>query len=99
MAVDGTYNVTLKTPMGDRPATLNLTAAGAALTGSFSSERGAVDLQDGSADGDAVKFSMMFAGPMGEMKLDFAGKVDGDNIGGTVQFGAFGSGAWEGTRA
>ncbi|MCA9823641.1 MAG: hypothetical protein KC482_04190 [Dehalococcoidia bacterium] len=99
MAVDGTYNVTMKTPMGDRPATLNLSAAGDALSGSFSSERGDVAIQDGSASGDDIKFSMMFAGPMGEMKLDFAGKVDGDKIGGSVQFGAFGSGTWEGTRA
>jgi hypothetical protein len=42
---------------------------------------------------------MNFTGAMGPMKLDFAGKVDGDKIGGSVQFGAFGSGTWEGTRA
>ncbi len=99
MAVDGTYNITLKTPMGDRPAKLTLAAAGAGLTGTFGGEQGSTDLQEGSVSGDDVKFFTMFTGAMGEMKLDFSGKVDGDKIGGTVQFGAFGSGAWEGTRA
>ena len=99
MAVDGTYNISLNTPMGARPATLSLTTSGSSLTGTFSSERGEQQLQDGSADGDDVKFSMMFASPMGEMKLDFTGKVDGDKIGGSVLFGSFGSGSFEGTRA
>jgi hypothetical protein len=99
MAVDGTYNITMNTPMGARPATLTLATDGPALSGAFSSERGEQKLDSGEVSGDDVKFSMMFAGAMGDMKLDFAGKVDGDSIGGSVQFGAFGSGTWEGKRA
>jgi hypothetical protein len=99
MAVSGTYNITLNTPMGPRPATLNLAEAAGALSGSFSGEQGAVDLMETSVAGDDVKFSMNFVGAMGPMKLDFAGKIDGDKIGGSVQFGAFGSGTWDGSRA
>jgi hypothetical protein len=33
------------------------------------------------------------------MTLGFKGAVDGDNISGTVQFGAFGSGTFNGARA
>ena len=99
MAVSGSYNVTMKTPMGERPATLNLAEDGSGLTGTFASERGSTELLEPVATGDEVKFSMMFNGAMGEMKLDFEGKVDGDSIGGTVQFGSFGSGTWSGTRA
>lgn len=99
MAVSGSYNVTMKTPMGDRPATLNLAEDGTGLSGTFASERGSTELLEPVATGDDVKFSMMFNGAMGEMKLDFEGKVEGDSIGGTVQFGQFGSGTWSGTRA
>jgi len=99
MAVEGIYNISLNTPMGPRPATLTLALDGSALSGSFSSERGDQQLDSGEANGDEVAFSMMFPGPMGEMKLDFSGKVDGDAIGGSVQFAAFGAGTWEGTRA
>jgi len=99
MPVDGTYNISLNTPMGARPATLSLATSGTALSGTFSSDRGEQQLQNGAVNGNEITFSMMFASPMGEMKLDFSGTVDGDAIGGGVQFGSFGSGSFEGTRA
>ena len=33
MAVDGNWNITMSTPMGERKATLTVTSAGGALTG------------------------------------------------------------------
>ncbi len=98
MAVDGTYNITLGTPMGERPGTLTLNTDGAALSGKFDGQQGAQEFDGGSAEGDAVKWSVTINGPMGEMKLDFDGKVDGDDIDGTVQFGAFGSGTIKGSK-
>ena len=38
-------------------------------------------------------------GPMGQLELKFTGTVDGDSISGNVQFGAFGSGTFSGTKA
>jgi len=99
MAVDGKWDVTLNTPMGARPGTLELTAAGAALTGSFGGPQGAADLKDGKVDGDNVEFSVDVPSPMGQMNLQFSGKADGDKIGGNVQLGSFGQATWEGTRA
>jgi hypothetical protein len=99
MAVDGTWNLTLKTPMGDRPVTVTLTTEGNDLSGSFESPQGTQTFDGGTASGDEATWSTMFNGAMGEMKLDFVGTVDGDNIDGTVQFGQFGSGAFSGTRA
>ena len=99
MAVDGTWNITLSTPMGDRPATLTLKTDGSALSGSFGGPQGSQEFSGGTADGDKVAWKNKFAGAMGEMELSFDGTVDGDNIGGNVQFGAFGSGSWKGTRA
>ena len=99
MAVDGTWQLTLKTPMGDRPVTVMLNSDGNDLTGTFQSEQGDQEFEGGTISGDEATWSTMFNGAMGEMKLDFVGKVDGDVIDGTVQFGAFGSGTFSGTRA
>lgn len=98
MAIDGTWNLKMKTPMGERPATVRLAAAGAALSGAFVGQAGESPLTNGSVDGAKVAWSTMFSGAMGEMKLDFAGTVDGDAISGTVQFGSFGSGTFSGTK-
>jgi len=99
MAVDGTWNLTLKTPMGDRPVTVTLNTDGNDLSGSFQSPQGDQQFEGGTASGDEATWSTMFAGAMGEMKLDFVGQVEGDEIEGTVQFGSFGSGTFSGTRA
>jgi len=98
MAVDGTWKINLQTPMGARPVTMRLAAAGDALSGAMVGTAGETAIFDASTDGTAVKWSVTFAGAMGEMKLDFAGAVNADAIAGTVQFGGFGSGTFEGSR-
>ena len=98
MAIDGAWNLKLQTPMGERPVTVRLAAAGGALTGAMVGAAGEQAIFDASADGATVKWSVMFTGAMGEMKLDFTGAVNADSIAGTVQFGAFGSGTFSGTK-
>ena len=98
MSVDGTYEITIATPMGDRPATLTLIEDGGRLSGKFSSQQGEQEWDGGTVDGNAVSWSNNFSGAMGPMQLDFAGTVDGDELAGTVQFGAFGAGTFRGTR-
>ncbi|MDA0351797.1 MAG: hypothetical protein O3A10_06265 [Chloroflexi bacterium] len=99
MAITGTWNLTLKTPMGDRPVTVKLNNEGNDLSGTFESPQGSQSFEGGTASGDEAAWSTMFNGAMGEMKLDFVGAVEGDTIDGTVQFGAFGPGTFSGTRA
>ena len=98
MTIDGTWNLKLQTPMGERPVVLRLAAAGATLTGAMVGQAGETPLMDGSVDGRKAAWSVMFSGAMGEMKLDFEGTLDGDALGGTVQFGGFGTGTFDGTR-
>lgn len=98
MAVDGTWNINIKTPMGDRPATLTLKSAGG-LSGTFSNQRGSGDIYEASADGDTFTCTADFEGAMGKMKLVFKGTVAGDAVSGDVQFGAMGAGQFSGTRA
>lgn len=99
MAIDGTYNITIVTPMGDRPASLTLVTDGEALSGTFSSQQGDQEWDGGTVNGNEVAWSNDFSGAMGPMQLDFAGTVDGDTLSGTVQFGTMGTGTVTGTRA
>jgi hypothetical protein len=99
MAVDGTYDLTMQTPMGNRDVKLELQSSGSDLSGSFAGPQGNAPLT-GTVDGDAVAFSLTFTGAMGPMELKFEGKQEGDDkLAGTVQFGAFGSGPFTATRA
>jgi len=98
MAVDGTYDIEMTTPMGKRTSKLTLKSSGNALSGTVASDLGTVNFDGGTVDGDSVAFSMNVSGPMGQMKLDYSGKVEGDNISGTVQLGQYGSAPFTGKR-
>lgn len=98
MAATGKWNITIKTPMGEQKATLELKQDGASVTGSMSGAMGSVPIENGSADGDSVKWNAKVTSPM-PLTLEFAGKIEGGNLAGTVKFGAFGSGPFSGTPA
>ena len=98
MSVDGTWNITIQTPMGPREASLLLQANGEQLSGTFGNQRGSNEIFDAAAHGDDLSFSTDFEGAMGKMKLDFKGSVSGDAMSGDVVFGQFGNGTFSGTR-
>ena len=98
MSADGSWNVTMNTPMGAQKATLVLATNGGTLTGQMQGAQGNLDLNDGKVDGDTLTWSANMTQPM-PIKLEFTGKVDGDKISGSVKLGAFGNASFEGTRA
>ena len=97
MSVAGTYEVVTKTPMGDQKSTLTINVSGNAFTGSNNGPMGAIDIPDGSVDGDTITWSSQITTPM-PMKLDCQAPVDGDTISGTVTAGMFGSFPMNGSR-
>ena len=98
MAVDGNWNITMTTPMGERKATLSLTAAGGALTGTQGAEGNSTEIFDGTVNGDNVAWKVSITNPM-PLTLDFSGKVAGDSISGDMGIGPMGSFPFTGTRA
>ena len=52
MAIDGKWNTTIKTPMGDQTGVLTLKQEGDALTGQMESSTGTVAVEEGRVDGD-----------------------------------------------
>jgi hypothetical protein len=100
MSATGTWNVSMNTPMGAQPVTLELTEDGGSLTGQLSSASlgSAQDISEGTVDGGSLAWKVAITSPM-PMTLEFDATVDGDSITGNVKLGSFGSGTFEGTRA
>jgi len=96
MTVDGKWNITIKTPMGDQTGELTLKQDGDTLTGNMSGAMGAINIANGKVDGDTLTWSANVTSPM-PVALDFTAKIEGDSIGGEVQLGAFGSSTFSGT--
>lgn len=97
MSVDGTWNLTMQTPIGERKSTLDLKAAGNALSGKLTAEGNSTDIYEGTADGNAVAWKADIKNPM-PLSLAFTANVDGDKISGTVSAGAIGSWPFSGGR-
>lgn len=99
MAADGTWNITMNTPMGERTSTLRFSTSGGTLTGQQEADDGdTTDIAEGTVDGDNVSWQIGIKKPM-PLTLTFSGTVDGDTISGTADTGMFGSFPFEGTRA
>ena len=98
MAVDGNWNITMSTPMGERNATLTLKSAGGTLTGAQGADGNSGEIFDGTVSGDDVAWKISITNPM-PLTLDFSATIDGAKIAGTVGAGAIGSWPFSGTRA
>ena len=98
MAVDGNWNLTMSTPMGDRNATLSLKNSGGKLTGTQGADGNSTEIFDGSANGDDVAWKVSITNPM-PLTLEFTGKVSGDSISGEMGIGPMGSFPFRGSRA
>jgi len=98
MAVDGNWNLTMTTPMGERKATLSLASSGGTLTGTQGAEGNSTDIFDGTVNGDSVAWKVSITNPM-PLTLEFSGTVSGDGISGEMGIGPMGSFPFTGTRA
>jgi hypothetical protein len=98
MAVDGDWNLTMTTPMGDRDATLSLKSSGGTLTGSQGAEGNSAEIFDGTVNGNDVAWKVSITNPM-PLTLEFSGKVSGDSMSGEMGIGPMGSFPFTGKRA
>jgi len=97
MSADGTWNVTMTTPMGSQSGTLELKANGATLEGTMTGPQGVAPIEDGTIDGDALSWAI--TAQQMAMKIAFTATLDGDAISGEAELGAFGKATFSGTRA
>ncbi|MCH2415407.1 MAG: hypothetical protein MK195_01425 [Acidimicrobiales bacterium] len=98
MSADGTWNVTLNSPMGAQAGTLELVSDGNTLTGSMSGPQGSMELENGTVDGDNLTWTVNITQPMPKT-IDSTATIHGDQISGEAKLGAFGTATFEGSRA
>jgi len=96
-AVDGDWDVTVKSPMGDQKSVLTINSDGNSFTGKMAGSLGSMDITGGSVDGNTLSWKMDMTVPM-PMTLDCTATIDGDSLTGEVKAGAFGTMPVSGTR-
>ena len=97
MSADGSWNITINSPMGAQQATLTLVTDGSALSGTMAGAQGTQEFTGGTVDGDNLAWVVDMTQPM-PMKLETTAVVSGDEISGNVKLGAFGEASFSGTR-
>ena len=94
--VQGKWNITIKTPMGDKSGVLDLAVSGKTLTGSLSDAEYHVDISDGRVDGNKLSWKAKITKPM-RLSFKFSAIVEHDRISGDARH-LLGSATFSGTR-
>ena len=95
--VQGRWNITIKTPMGDKSGVLDLKIEGSVLTGSMSDADHYAAISDGKVQGNQLSWSAKMTKPM-RMSLKFTATVEADRISGAAKH-LLGKATFTGTRA
>jgi hypothetical protein len=96
MSADGSWKITINTPMGAQEVTATITTSGDTFTGKTEGRMGSQDVS-GKVDGDTLTWSAAITNPM-PMTLEFTATVAGDAMTGNVKLGAFGDAPLSGVR-
>jgi len=98
MSVDGTWKVTLNSPMGKEETILELRSEAGVLQGTQTGAHGSFPITDGKLAGDTIAWSTSVTSPI-KITLQFTGVTTGDSIKGKVKLGMFGAYDFSGSRA
>ena len=94
--VQGKWNITINTPMGERSGVLELIVSGNTLTGSLSDADHHVAISHGKIEGKELSWQAMITKPM-RLSFKFTAIVDEDRISGSARH-MLGTATFSGTR-
>ena len=95
----GLWKLTIESPRGTREGILELAINGSSLSGTWTGDRGTQQFTGGTIEGPSLSWEVRMSVPMGEISLQFSGLLADGVISGEVEFGSFGKGRFEATRA
>jgi hypothetical protein len=95
--IQGKWNITIKTPVGDKTGVLELKVDGNTLTGSLSDAEHHVLISDGLVEGNQLKWKAKITKPM-NLSFKFTATVEQDRISGDARH-MLGTATFSGTRA
>lgn len=85
MPIEGTYDVTVKTPMGAIKGTVVLCQKGEELTGKFAIMGKEAAFSGGVITGNQCSFSGEMVTPVGNVPYTINGTIDGDTFAATAE--------------
>ncbi len=91
--VSGTWDLSVESPQGTMALTSTFKQDGEKLTGVQSSQMGEMALE-GTIKGADIAFAIVIDMQGQQMTIAYTGKVDGETMSGTIEFGSFGSSTW-----
>jgi hypothetical protein len=97
-AIDGDWQCTIDSPLGEQSVLLTLHTDGTALSGRADTAFGAQEFDGGTVDGNELTWHVSVTQPM-PVELDFSATVEGDTLNGMVNAGPLGQQPFTGTRA
>lgn len=97
MPFDGTYQVSVKTPMGDQQGKLTIQSTGDVFSGSLETSSGVSSFSGGSISGNQLQWHAETKTPMGAFDVSYTATIVGDKITGEAAT-PFGAAPLEGTR-
>jgi hypothetical protein len=98
MSVAGTWNVTIRTPMGPQVGVLELKDDGGSLVGTMTARGETVALANLTVDGSDLRWEVRRTRPL-PMTARFTARITGDHLEGRAKLGPMGESALVGTRA
>lgn len=98
MALAGSYDCVIRTPLGDQKGVLTIVPGGRdSFTGQISGDLGSMEIREGRISGNTLSWQMKMTSPM-PMDLDCTATIEGDRLAGTVKAGMFGEMELTGNR-
>ena len=83
--VQGKWNITMQTPMGEKQGVLELESDGTALRGSLSHAEYRAAISDGRVEGNHLSWSAKLTEPL-RMNFKFTATVEADRISGAARY-------------
>jgi hypothetical protein len=91
--VSGTWDLSVESPQGTMTLTSTFKQDGEKLTGVQSSQMGEMPLE-GTIKGTDIAFAIVIDMQGQQITIAYAGKVDGETMSGTIEFGGMASATW-----
>jgi len=97
MLVDGSWKVTIRSPIGVIETRLVVKSEGNTFSGAQSGQGQSAEITDGKLAGDQISWSAEISTPV-KMKLEYAGVLGEREMSGKVKAGGMGSFSFTGVR-
>lgn len=85
MAVEGVYNIKLKTPLGFMKAVVEMHENGNTCSGKITCLDSKAPFENGEVNGNRFKFHAVMPTPIGKIKFDMEGSVEADAFHATTE--------------